>query len=337
MYRAPDECPDEAAFLSAVRTRTADDAWEAAPGEPARRIEVTVGVAPTGSTARLDFVDDDGHHVARALVGSSCADAVSAIALVTALAIDSRFTHDDTPATTETPAADAAASSGTPNAVNPTTAPNPTTPPAPANASALPNAAVAPRTTRGEPSHEVGERGPRPFRGEIAALGAVTTETEAAAFGGRAAFGIVWPSGAGLRIGADYLVMPQTRVPLYNGVTIAMYELAGRASGCPLGFRVGASVQLSPCGGIASGIIHGETRLSPGVRATGSANPEFVALFAEGRADVRFGDFFLEASGEVRFIVDDPAFALQKPDDRQPLSPKKGVAAFASLGLGVLL
>jgi hypothetical protein len=339
LYRAPDECPDEAAFLAAVRTRTGDDAWEAAPGESARQIEVTVGVAPTGSSARLEFVDDDGHPVSRALTGSSCADAVSAIALVTALAIDSRFTHDDSQESTETPATGAASSSATSNAVSSAaTTPNAgTAPSSPSAGKPSPSkATVVPRTTPSERAPRPRASRPRAYRGEMAAFGAITTETKVAAFGGRATFGVVWPRGAGLRIGIDYLDMPETRVDVLGGVTIAMYELVGRASGCPMGFDVGAYVRLSPCAGIASGIVHGETRSSPGVKTTGSANPEFVALFAEGRADVRVGDFFLEASGELRFVVDPPAFALEGHDD-QPLTQKKAVAAFASLGLGLLL
>jgi hypothetical protein len=103
-----------------------------------------------------------------------------------------------------------------------------------------------------------------------------------------------------------------------------------------VGLSIGEHLLVSPCAGIASGIVHGATRPSAGVVATGSASPAFVALFAEGRVDARFGAFFVEASGEARFVVKHPSFALAKPND-SPLSSMEDVAAFASLGLGLLL
>ena len=343
VYRAPAECPDEGAFLSAVRARTGE-AWEASPGEIARGIEVTVVVSPAESTARLDFVDDDGHHVSRALTGASCADVVSAIALVTALAIDSRFAHDDSaasttasPSGTETPPGPA-----TPNGAAP--APNGTAPPeATPNASApnatAQNSAVA-KANRGESDADSEHRSAsaRAWRAELGLLGAVSSGVgPSAAFGGSAVAGLRWPSGVDLRIGLDYLTVPQTRVNVYGGVTVAMYELAGRASGCPLALPVGDLVRVSPCVGITSGVVHGETLKSPGVKVTGSGNPPFVAPFAEARVDFLFGALFLEASGEVRFVVDPPTFKLEPPDDKAQLSSVKPVAAFASLGLGLLL
>jgi hypothetical protein len=257
---------------------------------------------------------------------------VSAIALVTALAIDSRFSHDEAQPS-GTPAREAAPPNSTPNGAAPGAATAPTSAaPAPAG--------VANAPARAEAAERRGETGagPAPWKGEVAAFGAIGTGIgPTAAFGGRAIAGLLWPSGADLRIGADYLVMPEARVPFYDGVSLAMYELSGRASGCPLALSIGPSVRLSPCAGIASGIVHAETRRSPGVKTPGSANPAFVALFAEARVDAHFGAFFVEASGEVRFVVDPPTFALFPPDDQQALASMSAVAAFASLGMGLLL
>jgi hypothetical protein len=337
VYRAPEACPDEAAFLSAVRNRIGSD-WEAAAGESARRIEVTVDATATGSTARLDFVDDDGHHVSRALVGASCADVVSGIALVTALAIDSRFTHDESQAP-NTSANVEASSAGTSNDAGAQPAPTPPNAATPANAHTV---TAARGVSTNAPSPGAAERRAQggahaPWKGEVAAFGAIATGIgPALAFGGRAVAGLVWPSGADLRIGVDYVVIPQTTIPVYGDVNIAMYELSGRASGCPLGLSIGKSVLVSPCAGIASGIVHGETRKSPGVVTPDFKDPAFVALFAEARVDARFGAFFLEASGELRFVVDPSTFALSAPND-DPLARMNQWTAFASLGLGLLL
>lgn len=101
-YAAPAECPNEAAFVERVRERSQHGHF-AADGELARTFVVTVAVDEGGATARVDFVDNDGSSVFRRVRGESCDEAVSGIALVTALAIDGRAT----PAEPETPAATA--------------------------------------------------------------------------------------------------------------------------------------------------------------------------------------------------------------------------------------
>jgi hypothetical protein len=89
VYQAPAECPDSDAFRAAVRERASGD-WEARPGEAGRRIDVTVTRSGARFVAGIVFLNAEGERVARSLGGSSCADVVDGIALVTALAIQSR-------------------------------------------------------------------------------------------------------------------------------------------------------------------------------------------------------------------------------------------------------
>src|SRR5687767_5533485 len=93
-YDAPVECPNEAAFVERVRERSQHGRF-AAEGELARTFIVTITLDESGATARVDFVDTDGSAVFRKVRGNTCEEAVSGIALVTALAIDGRATPEE--------------------------------------------------------------------------------------------------------------------------------------------------------------------------------------------------------------------------------------------------
>jgi hypothetical protein len=86
-YRAPEGCPDAGAFVRHVQERTTR-ARVGAPGELARTFVVEVRAETTGASAELTFTDSHGVGVTRAVRGESCDEVVSAIALVTALAIE---------------------------------------------------------------------------------------------------------------------------------------------------------------------------------------------------------------------------------------------------------
>lgn len=132
-YHAPAECPNEAAFVERVRERS-QHGHLAADGELARTFVVTVAVDDTGATARVDFVDSDGSSVFRRVRGGTCEEAVTGIALVTALAIDGRAT----PKEPETPAGTASVAPTPPPVAPPAEPPRrvveltPPKPPAPA-------------------------------------------------------------------------------------------------------------------------------------------------------------------------------------------------------------
>jgi hypothetical protein len=89
VYDAPPGCPDRAALLEGVRARIGS-AWEAPEGELARQIDVHVQARGGRFVATVEFVDVEGQRVTRSVGGEQCQNVVNGIALVTALAIESR-------------------------------------------------------------------------------------------------------------------------------------------------------------------------------------------------------------------------------------------------------
>jgi hypothetical protein len=95
-YRAPPGCPDGDSFRARVDART-KRARVAEPGELARNFVVEVRADGAGATATLSFSDSRGAPVVRAVRGETCDEVVSAIALVTALAIEAGTTEAGSP------------------------------------------------------------------------------------------------------------------------------------------------------------------------------------------------------------------------------------------------
>jgi hypothetical protein len=105
-YSAAAACPSGAEFESAVRARLRRGRVADA-GELAREYRVVVTPQGTKHVARLSFVDGAGSAIVREVSADGCAEAVRAIALVTALAIDAVVPEDPRPAT---PSAEASSS-----------------------------------------------------------------------------------------------------------------------------------------------------------------------------------------------------------------------------------
>jgi len=82
------DCPDTETFWQRVLDRTA--AERAGAGQPAPTFRVLVAPADAGVEAVLEVVEIDGSTTERTLVGRDCDEAVSAVALVVALAIEER-------------------------------------------------------------------------------------------------------------------------------------------------------------------------------------------------------------------------------------------------------
>jgi hypothetical protein len=129
VYEAPAGCPDRAALLEGVRARIGSE-WEALEGELARQIDVRVVARGGRFVASVEFVDVEGQRVTRSVGGEQCQNVVNGIALVTALAIESRVEEalDQSepvapPATT--PAPTARVPSPPPRAVPPPSRPTP--------------------------------------------------------------------------------------------------------------------------------------------------------------------------------------------------------------------
>jgi hypothetical protein len=86
-FTAPAGCPDTDAFTAEVTARTAK-ARLASPGEPARSFTVTITTSGKKARGKLIIDDPRGPSSSREVSGESCAEVASALALVTALAID---------------------------------------------------------------------------------------------------------------------------------------------------------------------------------------------------------------------------------------------------------
>ncbi len=86
-FEAPDGCPGEAAFLDQVRARTAK-ARVAAAGEKARTFTVRLAQEGGSIRGRLAIDESAAQTEIREVTGERCAEVISALALITALAVD---------------------------------------------------------------------------------------------------------------------------------------------------------------------------------------------------------------------------------------------------------
>lgn len=107
----PDSCALGDRFFAQVRERFGT-AWEAAPGELARTIHVTVALKGERYVARIELIDARGRQVVRAVAGADCEQVIDSIALITVLAIQAQVdelisrsepSEPSTPATEATP------------------------------------------------------------------------------------------------------------------------------------------------------------------------------------------------------------------------------------------
>ena len=86
-YDAPQTCPNAAAFLAQVRARTTL-VRPARANETAPELRVFVENVPGGNTGTLEFVGPHATSSVRKVSAADCEQVVSALALMTALAID---------------------------------------------------------------------------------------------------------------------------------------------------------------------------------------------------------------------------------------------------------
>jgi hypothetical protein len=88
-YTADSGCPDGSRFFQAVSART-DRMRRAAEGEPARAFVVNITSDTIAIRGALSITALDGSVSKREVTGGSCDEVISALALITALAIDPR-------------------------------------------------------------------------------------------------------------------------------------------------------------------------------------------------------------------------------------------------------
>lgn len=85
-YHAPDACPSEDAFTRQVRARTARVRFVKTGAD--RRFLVSIEARASTFAGRLEIIDHAGQRSRRRFKGRNCGEVASALALVTALAVD---------------------------------------------------------------------------------------------------------------------------------------------------------------------------------------------------------------------------------------------------------
>ncbi len=307
VYVAPAECPGVEAFLDAVRAQTPN---ARAPGEdePARTLAVHVDRDQGQLRGRLTIDELDGRKSVREVSGKTCEEVVSAIALVTALAIDA-----GPDAIVEAPPAPPA-TTARPGPTAPPPAPAQRDPPAPV----APAAPVAPitSTTRWE------------FGVQSGAFGAVAPNI---AWGGLVFLEMSeWNQPGFAYSFRAALTIAQSPTFDSGGGDVSFQWTAVRLSGCPLALLVGP-ITARPCVGLDAGSLLGRgTDLPTPLQATRA----WVAATFEGRAALlTAGRFVIEAGGGLTVPLIRDTFVFQSPARIIHQVPQVG--GFGTAGVGV--
>jgi hypothetical protein len=303
-YRAPAECPDAEAFKALIRSRVPAD-WEAAPGELARRIDVTIARVDDRYVASIEFVDEGGERVAREVSGRVCSDATDGIALVTALAIHAGAadTFDDT---------------------GHTVAPFPEKPPVeppPERA----RAATPPAAPRVEPAADQPPVGLR-----VSARAALTTSLGLTAAPG-AALGIVyerWNARFGVALQGFWTGQVEART-----VPVRFQLLAARLEGCPFVLVIARWATVEPCPFADLGAVTGEAFAHPPAVFRGfPGSALWLSLGGAGRLVGEFGALAIELEALFGVPLPRERFYVEGGDELHRLP---GLYGGAAAGIGV--
>lgn len=305
VYGAPAECPSAEAFRTLVESRV-PRGWEAAPGEMARPIEVAVSGADGRYVATIEFIDESGNHVARAMRGRICSDLVDGMALITALAIQSRFGE----ALDESEPLDVPATGGPP---------------------ALPSEPNARRTTANvapAPKGEVDREHSR-LRVRVLARGAVKSGIGPSVAPG-AEFGVVLERRQ-TRLGMTLQGFSSGQVES-RGVLARFVHVAARVEGCPHAFTLSDWASFEPFGFAEFGTLRGEAFVDPPTVVAGERNSAlWLSAGIAGRAVGRFGAFTAELDVAAGFPLRREEFYIEGGDIVYSVPALYGSAA---LGLG---
>ena len=302
-YRAPAECPSRAVFLEQVLGRLSH-VRVVEPGEGARHFEVEVESNADESRARLEFVDADSQPVQREISARDCDEAVSGIALVTALAIDPRLSIAAPRRKSEAPKTEAAAGREP--------EPEPTAAPKPANSEPVaPVIAAEPPIDDGRDRRTVSSRDrERWYWGLGAALGAVSDLAPSWAPNGLV-FAEMGPGQIRARLSLGYADSGSLDL---SGRS-ARFRLAhGRTELCPLAATLGAVV-LRPCTGLELGFVHAAGSESALVAEAKTASGLWFAGLGVLRAEVLLSSAFaLTIDGQLRVPFLRRSYVFERPE-----------------------
>jgi hypothetical protein len=301
VYEAPSGCPDRAALLEGVRARIGSE-WEAPEGELARQIDVRVAARGRRYVATIEFFDADGQRVTRSVGGEQCQNVVNGIALVTALAIESRVEE----------------------------ALDQSEPAAPASA-APPQPAPAPRPVPRPSRPPSVNRAPGPWgawRAGARGTGVTGVGPELSLGAGFFA-GLEWSA---LRFGLAIDMVRSSRIER-KGIPANFSLASGRLEG-------GAGVFLSHAFGleaaafIEAGSLSAETSPTPRVVPDEGSAP-FVAPSVVARAVTLAAPLFLELELMARFPLRRERFGVGPDDPSSRVYEVREFAAGAAIGAGV--
>ncbi len=251
-YQGIEGCPDRAAFMAELGTRTAR-VRAARPGELARAVRVAFERKGSVMFGHLLIDNPDRSHTQRHVSGTDCAEVSSALALVTALIIDPRALEVAPP--------DAASADAAPQETVGATAPVPPPPPVQAPAPVSPPA-PAPSHVAAPIADSADDRRPSaslPARRALVVGGqanALVGPAPSTAWGGGAFVGIDDASAALLAASARLSVLALTASDEFaSGVGARFTWLLARPELCPLRPQLFDELRLELCAGADLGAL----------------------------------------------------------------------------------
>jgi hypothetical protein len=300
VYDAPPGCPDRAALLEGVRARIGSE-WEAPEGELARKIDVRVTERDGRFVATIEFFDVDGQRVTRSVGGRQCQNVVNGIALVTALAIESRV--------------DEALEESEP-------VPAPSVPPKPAGPAPR---AAPPVASRPPPARDVSWGA---WRAGVRGAG-VTGVGPKLSLGAGFFAGLEWSA---LRFG---LAIDMVRSPRFQRKGFpAEFSLASGRLEAGAGFWPASAVGLEAVAFFEAGSLRAETSPAPELRP-GEGAAAFLAPGLVARAVALAQPLFFELEAMARFPLVHERFGVGADDPGTRVYEVPVFAVGAALGAGV--
>lgn len=317
-YDADPSCPGRSTFEAAVTSHTARARFADAGASRARAFHVRVERRGAGRVVgHIEGTDAHRSRTDRAIAGTSCEEVVSALALVTALAID--------PGASTAPAAQSDLAPGEESpAITP---PGPAA--APSSTGAARPAPIADGADRpaalatSSPSRRPTRRAVRASAASMAAFGLSPLPALGVELRARLEADHGGPSVA---IGAAFLSSS-----LLEGDPDASFRyFTGDLEVCPAGLRLSPAIAARACAQLAGGIVQ--------ARGLDTPNPEehsgaWVDARALSRLSVSRGRFDLELHGGALAPITRPTFVFQAP--RTLVHHTPAMAAFVGIGGGV--
>jgi hypothetical protein len=313
-YEAPPDCPPARDFEGEILTR-APGARITPPEAAAVRFDVELRPSTEETVAVLVTALPDGTHSRRDVTAASCSEAVTALAVIAALAVNGyREGKSDEPLGAAGGDAAIPAASGAASAPAP---PAPSAPSAPVDA-------VPPERPAAPPA-----RGPRP--GVFAGVTWESAVSPGGVFGAAGGAELGWePSGAWWPVLRAGVLATLSGSETTDDGSATFRLTAARVGFCPVGFAATSGPSVRGCVELDGGVL--------GARASGSGVSDlqdqkmpWLAAGAAGRGEWPLSAWFsLEASAGVRVLALHDRFVFRPETlvyDVPPVS--------AGVGLGV--